>query len=87
MGMDGSPGMPFTRKTHVSGWPSRPLGRPPVLEAGLSGLTGCSIGRQKLLNEGCPRLSYWGPKSLLPRPFRSHSLIPMGERLKKFVDE
>ena len=86
MAMDGLPKMLFTGETQLAGQLSRPLEGPLLSGAGLLGLTGCSISRQKLLNHGLSRPLHWDPKIQLPRPCRSKSSIPMGGRLRELVD-
>ena len=77
----------FTWRTQPGGWLPRPLDRYFQLDAGLSGLTGCSIGRQRPQKESLPRPSYWDPRNLLPRPYKSRSSFPRGERLREFPDK
>ena len=78
VGMESSPKTLLTGKTQLCGRLPRPLDGPPLLEEGFRGLTDCSISRMNPPKDGLPRPSYQAPKSLLPRPCRSKSSIPVG---------
>ena len=65
---------------------SRPFSGLLLPEVHLSGLSGHSTGRSKAPKDSLPR-SYRDPKSLLPRPCKSRSSIPVGERLREFTKE
>ena len=86
MHTDGLLSAPLSGVTQLSGWLPRPLDRLPPSEVGPSGLTGCSLS-WKNTKRWPSKSIYQDTKMLLSRQCGSRSTVPVGERLKKLIDE
>ena len=84
---DGSLVASLTGETWLSGWLSSSPDEGLPSKVGSFGLTDWPIEKQKVLKDGLPRPWYQDTRTLLSRPCRSRSMVPVGGTLKKIVQK